>query len=108
MPIYEYRCSDCDQIFEEWQKNFDEVEVHCPVCGNKSERLISSTSFILKGSGWYVTDYCGRKPSTADSGSGGDNGKASSNGADQAASPPVKTESKPATTAATPSGGAAS
>ncbi|MCA1944746.1 MAG: zinc ribbon domain-containing protein, partial [Desulfovibrio sp.] len=63
MPIYEYRCQDCEQIFEEWQKDFKEREVSCPVCSARAERLISSTSLILKGTGWYVTDYCKRSDS---------------------------------------------
>lgn len=78
MPIYEYRCLDCAQLFEEWQKDFQSREVPCPVCGGKSERLISNTSFVLKGSGWYVTDYCGgssqSKPGPAKTGNGRDGG----------------------------------
>ena len=60
MPIYEYRCPDCKQIFEEWQRDYEEHEVTCPVCGSKTERLVSHTSFILKGTGWYATDYKGK------------------------------------------------
>ncbi len=71
MPIYEYRCEDCEQIFEEWQKDFKEQDVPCPVCGAQSRRLISNTSFILKGTGWYVTDYC--KSGTSTNASGADN-----------------------------------
>lgn len=58
MPIYEYRCQECQQVFEQWQKDFSDQDKPCPVCGGKSQRLISNTSFVLKGSGWYVTDYC--------------------------------------------------
>jgi len=61
MPIYEYRCQECQQTFEEWQKDFAERPVPCPVCGGKSERLISSTAFVLKGGGWYSDLYS--KPS---------------------------------------------
>ncbi|MDK2921598.1 MAG: hypothetical protein PWR24_1155 [Desulfonauticus sp.] len=57
MPIYEYQCQQCGQVFEEWQSNYEEKELSCPVCNGVSKRLISNTSFILKGSGWYVTDY---------------------------------------------------
>lgn len=79
MPIYEYRCNDCQQIFEEWQKNFDQKDMSCPVCGGSGKRLLSNTSFILKGSGWYVTDYCNK------------NGKASTNGGtDKAKEPSAK------------------
>ncbi len=57
MPIYEYRCQDCQQTFEEWQKDFVDRQVPCPVCGAKSERIMSSTSFVLKGGGWYSDLY---------------------------------------------------
>lgn len=57
MPIYEYRCQDCQQTFEEWQKDFTDRQVPCPVCGAKSERIMSSTSFVLKGGGWYSDLY---------------------------------------------------
>lgn len=78
MPIYEYRCTDCEQIFEEWQTDFKERELTCPVCGSKAERLISNTSFVLKGSGWYTTDYC--RSSSGNGGNGKGNGSKSSNG----------------------------
>ncbi len=57
MPIYEYRCTECQQTFEEWQKDFTERQVPCPVCGSKAERLISNSSFVLKGGGWYSDAY---------------------------------------------------
>ena len=57
MPIYEYCCEDCRQIFEEWQKDFKDREKVCPVCGGTSQRLISNTSFVLKGGGWYASGY---------------------------------------------------
>lgn len=57
MPIYEYHCKDCEQIFEEWQKSHDAETAECPVCGGTSQRIISSTTFVLKGGGWYVSEY---------------------------------------------------
>lgn len=57
MPIYEYTCEDCHQIFEEWQKDFQDRPKTCPVCGGSAHRLISSTSFVLKGGGWYASGY---------------------------------------------------
>lgn len=67
MPIYEYRCNDCDQVFEEWQKSFEETAIPCPICGGLAHRIISQTSFVLKGSGWYVTDYSRSGSSSAGS-----------------------------------------
>jgi putative FmdB family regulatory protein len=57
MPIYEYNCQDCKQIFEEWQKDYEERDIPCPVCGGQATRLISNTSFVLKGGGWYASGY---------------------------------------------------
>jgi putative FmdB family regulatory protein len=57
MPIYEYRCQDCGKVHEFIQKFSDAPKTECPECGGRLEKLISNTSFVLKGSGWYVTDY---------------------------------------------------
>jgi putative FmdB family regulatory protein len=56
MPIYEYECGKCG-VFEQSQRISDAALTKCPTCRRKIRRLISSTSFQLKGSGWYVTDY---------------------------------------------------
>ncbi len=62
MPIYEYVCNSCGHEFEEWQKISDAPVQRCPSCGKrKVERLVSLSAFHLKGSGWYVTDYAGKK-----------------------------------------------
>jgi putative FmdB family regulatory protein len=57
MPIYEYECLRCGKHFEIIQKFDDEPLSICSDCGGHMHKLISHTSFILKGSGWYVTDY---------------------------------------------------
>ncbi len=56
MPIYEYECTKCG-VFEQSQRISDAPLAKCPTCRRKVRRLISSTSFQLKGTGWYVTDY---------------------------------------------------
>ena len=62
MPIYEYRCSRCEHEFEVWQKMSDPPVKVCPKChAHKVEKLVSLSSFQLKGSGWYATDYGRRK-----------------------------------------------
>jgi putative FmdB family regulatory protein len=60
MPIYEYECSQCGGITEAWQKFSDPPLTTCERCQGTLRRLISQSSFHLKGSGWYVTDY--KKP----------------------------------------------
>ena len=57
MPIYEYQCQSCGTIVENWQKISDPPLETCEACGGKMKKLISQSSFHLKGSGWYVTDY---------------------------------------------------
>ncbi|MBT9537660.1 MAG: zinc ribbon domain-containing protein [Nitrospirota bacterium] len=57
MPIYEYECLSCKEVHEKIQKFADEQLTICPKCGGKLKKLISNTSFVLKGTGWYKTDY---------------------------------------------------
>ena len=67
MPIYEYRCKECQQVFEEWRKHVEDEDVthNCPICKGPAQRLVSHTSFALKGGGWYVTEYGSRKNESA-------------------------------------------
>lgn len=66
MPIYEYRCQSCGHELEVMQRMSADPLTHCPSCAQDSlKKLISQTSFQLKGSGWYVTDYKGKKGSGA-------------------------------------------
>ncbi|HEY2843335.1 MAG TPA: FmdB family zinc ribbon protein [Bryobacteraceae bacterium] len=57
MPVYEYRCSKCDKVFEKMQKFADEPLTIHEDCGGAVERLISAPGLHFKGSGWYITDY---------------------------------------------------
>jgi len=56
LPIYEYECPNCG-VFEVMQKITDEPLQRCPKCKHKVKKLISESSFHLKGTGWYATDY---------------------------------------------------
>lgn len=57
MPIYEYKCTECGRSFEALQRINEEPLRRCIHCGGPVEKLISQSSFQLKGAGWYVTDY---------------------------------------------------
>ena len=61
MPIYEYQCSECGQVEEAIQKFSDKPLTKCKHCSGKLHKLISQSAFHLKGTGWYVTDYAGKK-----------------------------------------------
>jgi putative FmdB family regulatory protein len=79
MPIYEYECPKCGQ-FEVTQRITEDALKKCPTCKSKVRKLISNTSFQLKGSGWYATDYA-KKGTTTESKESGKDG-AASGGAD--------------------------
>ncbi|RJQ48797.1 MAG: zinc ribbon domain-containing protein [Nitrospiraceae bacterium] len=57
MPVYEYKCMKCNQTFEIMQKITEHPLSVCAVCGGEMKKLITSTSFVLKGNGWYKSDY---------------------------------------------------
>jgi putative FmdB family regulatory protein len=62
MPIYEYLCDKCEREFEVEQRITEDPIRSCPHCrSRKVRRLISQTSFVLKGSGWYSDLYSSSK-----------------------------------------------
>lgn len=67
MPIYEYECKNCGLIFEHTQKISDPNLTNCKECNGEVQKIISQSSFHLKGSGWYVTDYAGKKSGSSSS-----------------------------------------
>ena len=98
MPIYEYQCPKCG-VFEVSQRITEDPLKECPTCNADVHRIISATSFILKGSGWYATDYA-RSSNKGESSSKDESGKdASANGAGNgsgAASTSSDSSAKPA------------
>ncbi len=61
MPIYEYKCEDCEHQMEAIQKFRDDPLKVCPACGKQSlKKLVSAAAFHLKGTGWYETDFKGK------------------------------------------------
>lgn len=97
MPIYEYRCGKCNTVFEEWHKQADDVmEEPCPECHAPAHRQISNTSFVLKGGGWYVTEYGNRKADTPSTPS------ATAPSSESSSTPSSETKTSPEPTATTP------
>ena len=86
MPIYEYQCSRCKNVFELLHKMGEDCKAVCPKCMAPAKKLISATNFVLKGSGFYVNDY----PSKSRK----DGKRAEKEGSDKVA--PVKSEEKKA------------
>jgi putative FmdB family regulatory protein len=93
MPMYEYKCHKCGQVFELIQRFSDAPLTVHEACGGELEKVISAPAFHLKGSGWYATDYAkgaGTKPAPK----AGDG--AAKDGAKAETSTETKTESTPA------------
>jgi len=67
MPVYEYECLKCKKRHEIMQRITENPLTDCPECAGKMKKIISSTTFVLKGTGWYATDYADGKTSSSDS-----------------------------------------
>ncbi|HKV92460.1 MAG TPA: FmdB family zinc ribbon protein [Candidatus Angelobacter sp.] len=65
VPLYEYQCKKCKHKFEKIRKFSDPPIRKCPECGGPVEQLLHAPAVQFKGTGWYVTDYAGKKPEGA-------------------------------------------
>ena len=91
MPVYEYECSECARVFEVQQRMSEAPLTECSVCGGEVKKLVSMSSFHLKGGGWYSDGY-------SSGSTGGDSGgdstspekKGSKSGEKQPAGQPCK------------------
>ena len=84
MPIYEYQCDKCGHRFELMQRMSDAPPSECPECGNNGvKKLISKVGFKLKGTGWYETDFKGKKTNDQNN----DQKKSNSDTADKPSAP---------------------
>lgn len=61
MPVYEYECSTCEKVFEVQQRMSDDPLTNCPDCDGEVKKLVSMSSFHLKGGGWYSDGYSSTK-----------------------------------------------
>ena len=109
MPTYEYECPKCPRVFEVKQRITEPMLVVCDRCGGPIHRLLSATPFILKGGGWYVTDYPSesRKKASKSESTSGDSAPAAGDSAptksDSAPAAPSPTGEKSSTTQPAPS-----
>lgn len=102
MPLYEYQCKKCQHRFEKIQKFSDQPVRKCPECGGPVEKLLHAPAVQFKGTGWYVTDYAGRKEQASsdgaaeknDASSGAKDTKEKDKPSKEKESKPKKTEAK--------------
>ena len=85
MPIYEYQCESCADVIEKWQSMSEEPLTTCPSCSGPLKKIISMSSFKLKGGGWYADGYSNSAPSCP--------AKSASSSSDSKPSCPAKTSS---------------
>ena len=95
MPIYEYECTKCGNIEEALQRFSDKPLSRCRHCKGKLTKLVSQSTFHLKGSGWYTTDYADKpkksaKPSKEDTQSKSSESKSSDSGSGDKKAAPEK------------------
>src|SRR5262245_44264282 len=92
MPIYEYKCNKCG-VVEVMQRITEAQLKKCPNCKSKVERMVSRSSFVLKGTGWYATDYANKGKDHAPA---SEDGVSASNGSPKGGEPQSesKTEAK--------------
>lgn len=107
MPIYEYKCSKCGKELEVLHKVSDPAPAECPEChaAGTLERMVSRTSFQLKGGGWYSDLYGSTKKSESSSSSGSSASASSSTSTPSTSSATSTTPSAPAAAPASTSGG---
>lgn len=99
MPLYEYKCKKCNEVFEVLQRFSDApVKVH-EGCGGKVARLLTAPTFQFKGSGFYITDYANKHSSGSSHESNGSDG-ANGNGSSKPASPAPPSAASSASTPA--------
>jgi putative FmdB family regulatory protein len=93
LPLYEYECVKCGHRFEKIEPLSASTVKKCPKCGAKAERQLSASAIQFKGTGWYVTDYAGKKPDSSSSDSSSDGSKAKDKAGDSKPSESKSSES---------------
>jgi putative FmdB family regulatory protein len=86
MPLYEYRCEGCGEVFEVMQKFSDQPLTTHEKCGGSVHRLLSAPALQFKGSGWYITDYAKGSGSKANGSSKKDDASSKSDSSTSASS----------------------
>jgi putative FmdB family regulatory protein len=89
LPLYEYKCEKCGNLFEKIEPNTASETKKCPKCGGKAPRQFAAPAIQFKGTGWYVTDYAGKNSASKS----GDSGESKSSGSGDGESAAKKSES---------------
>ena len=102
MPLYDYRCRKCGEIFEVRRKFSDAPLTEHEGCGGEVDQMLSAPALQFKGTGWYVTDYARAGKSGASNGKSESKSESKSEGAKTETKSETKSEpAKPSTPAKT-------
>jgi putative FmdB family regulatory protein len=93
MPIYEYECTSCNNTLEVIQRISEQPLCSCPECSGSLKKLVSVSSFQLKGGGWYADGYSSSSPDDTKSASK-KNGNGAKNGQEKSTKSPANTAKK--------------
>jgi putative FmdB family regulatory protein len=104
VPTYEYECRRCPRVFEVRQRISEPALTKCDRCGGPVHRLLAATPFILKGGGWYVTDYPSEARKKALSSESGDKSAAGSETKSESKSEKAKSKSSTTSESSSSSG----
>jgi putative FmdB family regulatory protein len=117
VPTYEYECDACHRVFEVRQRITEDPLTKCDACGGTVRRLLSAAPFILKGEGWYVTDYPSEsrkkardaeKPAAKSDGAKSDSAKSEGTKSEGAKSDGAKSDGASSTSSSTSTGASSS
>ena len=106
LPTYQYRCTECDHEFEEFQSFTDDALTVCPVCGGRLRKVFNAVGVVFKGSGFYRTDSrtsAGSSDSTSSSSSSSKDGSSSSSSKESSST--TSSSSSPSSAPSTSGGG---
>ncbi len=103
MPNYEYRCTECEHIFEIWQK-VGEAAPACPECGSAVKKVFHPPRVIFKGSGFYVTDLRAEKEKSKSGAKSESSGGASKDGSESSAAGGAASDDKSSASGSSDSG----
>jgi putative FmdB family regulatory protein len=111
LPTYQYRCTECDHAFEQFQSFTDDALTVCPACGGRLRKVFNAVGVVFKGSGFYRNDSRGKdsdgggspaKETTTTAAGGSDSGSGSSSGSSDSGSS-SETSTKPSSASSSPS-----
>ncbi len=111
MPTYQYRCTECDHAFEEFQSFTDDALTVCPVCGGRLRKVFNAVGVVFKGSGFYRNDSRAKDTaasSSKDGSSGSESSTSSTSASGSAESGSASQDSSSSSSTSTKSSTAAS